>query len=107
MTILIGDLRSSDLDAVCEPGEALPPVTPGEILLAELMRPFDLSARALARDLGIPANRITAILNGRRSVTAETAILLSRRFGTTPEFWMALQTNHDLRVARAAMDRAA
>ncbi|GJE61471.1 HigA family addiction module antitoxin [Methylobacterium trifolii] len=107
MTIRIDDLDTLDLDAVCEPGAALPPVTPGDILREEFMKPLGLSARALARDLGIPPNRVTGIVHGRRAVTAQTAILLSRRLGTSPQFWMNLQTNHDLRRAREAMGHAA
>ncbi|MEC9266703.1 MAG: HigA family addiction module antitoxin [Pseudomonadota bacterium] len=75
---------------------------PGEILLHEYMEPMDLSANQLAKDLRIPANRISEIVRGRRSVTADTAIRLSRYFGTTPEFWMNLQAAHDLSAAFAA-----
>lgn len=93
--------------AAAEAGSILPPITPGEILSEEFLKPLEMSARALARDLGVPPNRITAILRGRRAITAETAILLSRQFGTTAEFWMNLQTAHDLRVARLALQQAA
>ena len=61
----------------------------------------------MARDLGVPANRITAILNGERAVTAETALPLERRFGASAEFWMNLQTAHDLELARGAGGAAA
>lgn len=88
-------------------GEAIGPVTPGDVLRAEFLEPMRLSARALARDIGVPANRITEILNGERTVTAETALLLERRFGTSPEFWMNLQMAHDLEMARAHMVAAA
>lgn len=71
------------------------------------MAPLGLSARALARDLGVPANRVTEILNGERAVAATTAPLLARRFGTSAEFWMNLQTAHDLESARAEMGEAA
>ena len=67
------------------------------------MVPHGLTARALARDLGVPPNRITAILNGERAVTAETALLLARRFGASAGFWMNLQTAHDLERAREAL----
>jgi antitoxin HigA-1 len=69
-----------------------PPVPPGEVLRAEFMAPHGLTARGLARDLGVPPNRVTKILNGERAVTAATALLLARRFGTSAEFWMNLQT---------------
>lgn len=76
----------------------MPPVHPGEILREE-MDERDLSANALARALDIPANRITAILNGQRGVTADTARRLSRYFGTTPELWLNLQKTWELRRA--------
>jgi len=60
-----------------------------------------------ARDLGVSASRGAAILNGGRTVTAATALLLARRFGTSAEFWMSLQTAHDLEPARAATGEAA
>ena len=84
-------------------GERIGPVTPGDVLREEFMMPLGLSARALARDMGVPPNRITAILNGERAVTAETALLLAARFGSSAEFWMNLQTSHDLEVAREGL----
>jgi addiction module HigA family antidote len=89
------------------PGPALPPLTPGEVLLEEFMRPLGLTARALAAEIGVPGNRISSIVNGSRAISAETAILLGRRFGTSAEVWMNLQTAHDLAVAREALDQAA
>jgi len=83
----------------------LPPVTPGEILREEFMLPLGLSANRLADALGVPANRITAILNGSRTVTADTALRLARCFDTSPEFWLNLQVLHDLEVARRASDK--
>jgi addiction module HigA family antidote len=91
-----------DLDDLA-PGPALPPLTPGEVLLEEFMRPLGLTARALAAELGVPGNRVSSIVNGSRAISAETAILLSQRFGTTAELWMNLQTAHDLAVAREEM----
>jgi addiction module HigA family antidote len=82
-------------------------VTPGEVLREEFMLPLGLSARALARELGVPSNRITAILSGGRAITAQTAILLGERFGTTAEFWCNLQMMHELEQARRQMHRAA
>jgi addiction module HigA family antidote len=82
-------------------------VTPGEVLREEFMAPLGLTARALARDMDVPPNRITEILNGERRVTAETALRLARRFGTTAEFWMNLQTAHSLELARSGRERNA
>ncbi len=76
-----------------------PPIHPGEVLLEEFMVPLDLSANGLARSLGVPANRISAIVNGTRSVTADTALRLAKAFDTTPNFWMNLQTQYELEAA--------
>jgi addiction module HigA family antidote len=74
---------------------------PGKILNEEFLKPMGLSANALALALRVPGNRITAIINGTRSVTADTALRLAQYFGTSPEFWINLQTGHDLTKARA------
>ena len=92
-------LAALDLTDMVEAVE-LANVTPGEILVEEFMRPLGLSARALARDMDVPANRITAILAGTRAITAETALRLSERFATSAEFWLHLQAAHDLEAAR-------
>jgi addiction module HigA family antidote len=78
----------------------LDPVPPGEILLEEFMKPLGVSINSLARDLDVPANRISAIVNGKRSITADTALRLGKYFKVSPETWMALQSEYDLRVAR-------
>ena len=80
--------------------QLLPPVHPGEILKEEFMEPLGLSARALAKRLGIPHNRISGIVNGSRAVTAETALRLARYFGTSAELWTALQADYELEVER-------
>lgn len=79
----------------------MPPVHPGEILADELDE-LGLSANAFARALGVPTNRITAILNGQRGVTADTALRLARYFGTGAQFWLNLQKAYELR--RATLD---
>ena len=72
---------------------------PGEILREEYLVPLGLSARALAKHLDVPANRLTEIMRGTRDVTADTAIRLGRYFGTDPRFWLNLQTAYDLSKA--------
>jgi antitoxin HigA-1 len=94
------ELHSLDFDDIA-PGSPLPPLLPGDVLREEFMRPAGLSARMLAAELGVPGNRISTILNGSRRVTAETALLLAQRFGTSAELWMNLQSAHDLAEARA------
>jgi antitoxin HigA-1 len=79
-------------------GTTLGPVPPGEILKEEFLDPFGLSSYALAKELNVPTNRVTGIVNGERAITADTALRLSRYFGTTPAFWMNLQTHYDLEV---------
>lgn len=74
------------------------PIHPGEILREE-MDELDLSANALAKELKVPTNRITAILNEQRSITGDTALRLAKYFDTTPEFWMNLQTSYDVKRA--------
>ena len=74
------------------------PVHPGEILREELDA-IGLSANALSKKLGVPVNRITMILNGQRSVSADTALRLARYFGTTPQLWLNLQKTWELRRA--------
>src|ERR1700704_3672744 len=76
------------------------PVTPGELLKEEFLTEYGLSQNQLAKAIGISPNRITEIINNRRRITADTALRLSLYFGNTPEFWMNLQTHHDLKMAR-------
>jgi addiction module HigA family antidote len=78
---------------------------PGEILRHEFLEPLGMSANALATALRVPATRVGAILSGNRAVSADTAIRLARYFGTTPEFWMNLQSLHDLTKANAEVGR--
>ncbi len=82
------------------------PTHPGEILLHEFLGPKELSQVSLSDKLGIPIQRINTLINGKRGVTAETAILLSRELGTTPEFWMNLQTSWDLYHAQHRLKAA-
>lgn len=78
------------------------PIHPGEILKTEFLDELDLTAYALAKALRVPSNRITAIVNGERAITADTALRLARFFGTTPDLWMNLQSHYDLAVASRA-----
>jgi addiction module HigA family antidote len=77
----------------------LAPVHPGEVLLEDFLKPMDLTANRLAIEIHVAATRIGEIIHGRRSITAETAIRLARYLGTTPEFWLRLQTRYDLEEA--------
>jgi addiction module HigA family antidote len=85
----------------------MPPIAihPGEHL-AEELEELQMSAAALARHLKVPTNRITQILNGDRDITADTALRLAHFFGTSPEFWVNLQSLYDLRIARQQTGKA-
>ena len=74
----------------------LKPVPPGEILLTEFLEPLELSQNKLARDIGVPPRRINEIVLGKRAITADTAIRLSRYFRTTAQFWLNLQSRYEL-----------
>jgi len=82
--------------------DKIPPVHPGEVLLEEFMKPMKLSQNRLGNDMRVSARRINEIVNGKRSITADTALRLSRYFGNSAEFWMGLQVDYDLDVE---MDR--
>ena len=81
-------------------GEKLAPLHPGEILLEEFMRPLGISQNRLGRGLRVPPRRINEIVHAKRSITADTALRFSRFFGTSAEFWLGLQADYDLDVAR-------
>jgi addiction module HigA family antidote len=83
--------------------DKLHPVHPGEVLLEEFLKPMDLSQNRLALNIGVPPRRINEIVLGKRRVSAETALRLSRYFGTTPQFWLGLQADYDLDVAAEEM----
>lgn len=78
------------------------PTHPGEILSEEFLKPLGVTQVALAGHLGVPVQRINELVKGKRGVTPETAWLLAGAFGTTPEFWLTIQANHDLVRARPA-----
>jgi len=79
--------------------ERLQPVHPGEVLLEEFLKPMELSQNRLALDIRVPARRINEIVHGKRRITADTALRLSRYFGTSPQFWLGLQMDYDLDIA--------
>ncbi|MCC7212165.1 MAG: HigA family addiction module antidote protein [Candidatus Brocadia sp.] len=81
----------------------LPPIHPGEILLEDFMKPLELSSYRVAKDIGVPALRISQIVRGQRSITADTAMRLARYFGTSAGIWLRLQARYDLEIAEAKM----
>ena len=80
--------------------EKLSPVHPGEVLLEEFLLALDISQYRLAKDIGVPPRRINEIVHGKRGVTADTALRLSRFFGTSERFWLNLQAQYDLEVEK-------
>ena len=78
--------------------DKLSPIHPGEVLSEEFIKPMNLSQNRLAIDIGVDARRINEIVLGKRAITADTALRLSRFFGNSPQFWLGLQTQYDLDV---------
>ncbi len=78
----------------------LPPIHPGEILMEEFLKPLNLSQYRLAKDINVPARRINEIVHGKRSITADTALRLSRYFNLSERFWLNLQARYDLEVEK-------
>ena len=78
----------------------LDPITPGEILREDFMEPIGISMNKLSRDIDVPPNRISEIVNGKRGITADTALRLERYFGVEAQFWLNLQSEYDLRIIK-------
>ncbi len=78
----------------------LDPIRPGEILLEEFLKPLGVTQQQLARDIDVPANRIGDIVRGKRRITADTALRLAKYFGTSPDVWLGIQMDYDLRLAQ-------
>jgi len=76
------------------------PIHPGEILMEEFLKPLDISQYRLAKDISVPARRINEIVHGKRSITADTALRLSRYFGLSDRFWLNLQARYDLELEK-------
>ncbi len=82
----------------------LPPIHPGEILMEEFLEPMGISQFRLAKDISVPPRRINEIVHGKRSITADTALRLGRFFSLSPQFWLNLQTHHDLEVTEDLLE---
>ena len=80
-----------------------PPIHPGEILLEEFLKPMNLSQYRLAKEIHVPPRRINEIVKGKRTITADTALRLSRFFGTSEGFWLGLQSDFELEKTREAL----
>ena len=80
--------------------KSLDPISPGEILREDFLEPLGISINKLSRDISVPPNRISEIVNGKRAITADTALRLQRYFGIDAQFWLNLQNEYDLRLLR-------
>lgn len=78
----------------------LSPITPGDVLLEEFLKPMNITQNQLAKDINVPANRISQVIHGKREITADTALRLGKYFGIEPEFWMNLQVRFNMKIAR-------
>ena len=81
------------------------PVTPGDVLLEEFLRPMNITQNQLAKDINVPANRISQVIHGKREITSDTALRLGKYFGIEPEFWINLQVRFNMKIARSKMGK--
>ncbi len=83
----------------------LSPVTPGDVLLEEFLRPMNITQNQLAKDINVPANRISQVVHGKREITSDTALRLGKYFGIEPEFWINLQVRFNMKIARSELGK--
>src|SRR5205823_13790725 len=83
----------------------IPPPHPGETILEDVLKPLNMSVNRLAKALGITSARLNEIVRGKRGITPDTALRLARYLGTSPDFWLGLQLEYDLRIARQAKQK--
>lgn len=81
-----------------------PPIHPGEILLEEFLQPMGISQYQLAKTIGVPARRINEIVHGKRAITPDTGLRMSRAFGLGPNFWISMQSRYDVEVAKDQLE---
>jgi addiction module HigA family antidote len=79
----------------------LTPITPGDVLLEEFLKPMEITQNQLAKDINVPANRVSQIVHGKREITADTALRLGKYFGIEPEFWLNLQVRYNMKIAKS------
>lgn len=83
----------------------LSPITPGDVLFEEFLRPLSITQSQLSKDINVPANRISQIIHGKREITADTALRLGKYFGIEPEFWLNLQMRYNMKIARSRIGK--
>ena len=83
----------------------LSPITPGDVLLEEFLSPMEITQSQLAKDINVPANRVSQIIHCKREITADTALRLGKYFGIEPEFWLNLQVRYNMKMARSSVGK--
>lgn len=83
----------------------LSPITPGDVLMEEFLRPMGISQNQLAKDINVPANRISQLVHGKREISTDTALRLGRYFGIEPEFWLNLQGRYNMKVVKSKVGK--
>lgn len=83
----------------------LSPITPGDVLIEEFLRPMGISQNQLAKDINVPANRISQLVHGKREISADTALRLGRYFGIEPEFWLNLQVRYNMKIVKSKVGK--
>lgn len=85
--------------------QKLSPITPGNVLLEEFLKPMEITQNQLAKDINVPANRVSQIVHGKREITADTALRLGKYFGIEPEFWLNLQMRYNMKLAKSKIGK--
>ena len=83
----------------------LTPITPGDVLLEEFLKPMEITQTQLAKDINVPANRISQIIHGKREITADTALRFGKYFGVEPEFWLNLQARYNMKITKSKVGK--
>lgn len=83
----------------------LTPITPGDVLLEEFLKPMEITQNQLAQDINVPANRVSQIIHGKREITADTALRLGKYFEIEPEFWLNLQMRYNMKIAKSKVGK--
>ena len=85
--------------------KTLSPITPGDILLEEFLKPMNITQNRLSKDICVPANRVSQVIHGKREITVDTALRLGKYFGIEPEFWLNLQMRYNMKIARNKIEK--
>jgi len=98
-------LKSSIIIRVKNMAKKLSPITPGDVLMEEFLKPMGISQNQLAKDINVPANRISQLVHNKREISTDTALRLGRYFGIEPEFWLNLQVRYNMKVVKSKVGK--